>query len=197
MASKVEICNLALNHIGQRPIVSIDENTQAARACSLIYDSVRDAVLRENNWNFACVMEQLALLSGEDVPLWDFLYAYPVKCLSIRKLFNESFANDSLPLEYQAMLSPVAKQRCIATNTELAWIEYTYQVTDTTLFDGNFVDAFSYRLGASLAQTIAGNIQLGQGLMQIYKQIVDGAKLSNAREGVPMRNNYSGLVGSR
>jgi hypothetical protein len=197
MSSKIEICNLALNHIGQRTISSLTENTQAARSCSLIYDTVRDSVLRDNAWNFATLMEQLALVSGESVPIWDYLYTYPVQCLFVRKVFNANTAANQLPDEHQEMLTPVTKQKCIATNLELAWIEYTYQVTDPNLYDGNFIDALSYRLASSLAQNISGNIALAKDLMTIYQQVLDRAKLSNAREGVNKRNNYSGLVESR
>lgn len=194
MASVVSICNLALNLIGQRSITDLNENTNAARSCNLIYDTIRDSVLRDNAWNFASVTEELALLSGETIPGWDFIYAYPVKCLYVRKIIAEGDVADQLPREFQTPLAPVSKQRCIAVNLEYAYAEYTYQVTDPNLYDANFIDALSCRLAASLAQSIAGNASLSQQLMQTYRNMIEVAKLSNAREGVQKRNNYSGLV---
>lgn len=197
MASVVSICNLALNLIGQRSITSLSENTNASRACNLIYDTIRDSVLRDNNWNFASITEELTLLSNETIPGWDFIYVYPVKSLAVRKIIQEGDTEDQLPHPYSTPLAPTSKQRCIATNVEYAYAEYTYQVTDPNLYDGTFIDALSFRLASSLAQSIAGNAQLSQQLLTAYRNIVDQAKLSNAREGSPKRNNYSALVGVR
>lgn len=195
--SIVQICNIALNHIGQRQITALNENTQSSRACSLVFDTVRDSVLREHTWNFATVMEQLAPISGESVPVWDYLYTYPPKCLFVRKVFNSSTSDDQLPDEHKEMLTPVTKQKCIATNVETAWIEYTYQVTDPNLYDGAFIDALTYRLAASLAQNIAGNNALAKDMLSFYERIMDRAKLANASEGAPKKNSYSGLINSR
>lgn len=197
MASVVSICNLALNLIGQRSITSLSENTNSSRACNLIYDTIRDSVLRDNNWNFAGITEELTLMSGESIPGWDFIYVYPVKCLSVRKIIQEGDTEDQLPHPYVTPLAPTSKQRCIATNSEYAYAEYTYQVTDPNLYDGNFIDALSCRLASSLALSIGGNAQLAKELMQTYRTLIEQAKLSNAREGSPKRNNYSALVGVR
>lgn len=47
MPSVIEICNLALSAIGQGIINALDEHSPQAEACSLHYESARDAVLRE------------------------------------------------------------------------------------------------------------------------------------------------------
>lgn len=58
-ADETEICNLALGHLGEAPIDSLEEDTAAGRACALYYEQTRDAVLRSHRWNFAQTRELL------------------------------------------------------------------------------------------------------------------------------------------
>lgn len=196
MSSVVEICNLALNHIGAKSISSIDEASENARKCKLVYAPLRDAVLRDHAWNFATASEQLALLD-ETLPGWGYIYAQPARCLNVRKIFSEAELANPIPSDFKILLSPTTKTKSIAAKLELAWCEFTYQVTDPLIFDPKFVEALSYRIGAALAQSLAGNIQLGQGLLQMSVSITEKAVLQNSREGSQQRPNYSSLIEAR
>lgn len=195
-SSVVEICNLALNHVGAKSITSIDEASENARKCKLVYGPLRDAVLRDYAWNFATATEQLALLD-ETIPGWSFIYTQPVRCLNVRKVFSEVVMVNPTPSDFKILLSPSTKTKSIASNLEIAWAEFTYQVTDPNVFDPKFVEALSYRIGASLAQSLAGNIQLGQALLQMSVSITEKAVLQNAREGSQQKPNYSSLIEAR
>ena len=46
MASVVDICNSALNQIGASNIISLTEDSKAARLCNQRYTFVRDSVFR-------------------------------------------------------------------------------------------------------------------------------------------------------
>lgn len=196
MSSVLQICNLALGHIGVKSIMSVDEASENARKCKLFYEPLRDTVLRGHSWNFATAYEQLAVLD-ESIPGWGLLYSEPARCLSIRKIISESSLVSPVAVDHKLILSPDSKVKAVATNLENAWAEFTYQVTDPTLFDAQFVEALSYRLGAALAQPLAGNIQMGQGLLQMSVTIMDSAKLSNSREGSQQKPNYSSTLAAR
>lgn len=51
--TQLELCNVALAHLGEARIGAVGEGTAAARACALHYAPVRDEVLRSHRWNFA------------------------------------------------------------------------------------------------------------------------------------------------
>ena len=56
MASEVDICNLALSHLGDNATVaSIDppEGSAQAEHCSRFYPIARDTLLEMHNWNFS------------------------------------------------------------------------------------------------------------------------------------------------
>lgn len=87
---KVEICNIALNHIGVATIERLDEASEPARVCRRCYDYVRQAVLRKFPWTFATRSVQLAAL--QDVPPnWKYAYRYPADAVCLRMMYNEHF----------------------------------------------------------------------------------------------------------
>ena len=87
MASEIDICNLALSHVGGRPIESFTEGTKEAIECGRFYAFDRDAVLEDHNWNFARKRLDLALTSDE-VSGWTYSYAWPTDCLAPRRIYN-------------------------------------------------------------------------------------------------------------
>ena len=51
--SEVQIVNNALVKIGANAIISLTENSEAARAANVIFEQVRDASIRDHIWNFS------------------------------------------------------------------------------------------------------------------------------------------------
>ena len=71
MSSVIDICNLALSHLGDTATVaSIDppEGSAQAEHCSRFYPVARDAMLELFNWKFATRRATLALLTADS---WD------------------------------------------------------------------------------------------------------------------------------
>ena len=85
MRGKVEIINLALARLGESPIQSLGEDSVPARAANLLYDSSRQAALRDFNWNFALKIERLARFDGNPVD-FRLTYALPPDCLRVIRL---------------------------------------------------------------------------------------------------------------
>ncbi|CAB3624686.1 hypothetical protein [Achromobacter pestifer] len=83
MASVVDICNLALAHLGDEATVSsIDppEGSAQAEHCARFYPMARDTVLEAHDWNFATTRGVLALV-GSAWPSWAFCYELPATCV--------------------------------------------------------------------------------------------------------------------
>jgi len=80
-ASAIDIINRALQHVGATRISSLTENSKNASEGRFIYDSVRRAELRRNNWAFATKRAVMRPV-GDDTMLvtpsaWDATVAYP------------------------------------------------------------------------------------------------------------------------
>jgi hypothetical protein len=163
VASVIDICNLALAHLGDvASVSSIDppEGSAQAEHCARFYPSARDAMLEMHNWAFASRDIEGTLLADEVFPDWSFCYARPANALKIQKVFsNTSFAhphwatNVGTPdgsAPFTCMTSR-AGQQVILTEVENATIRYTERVEDTARYSPLFISALSHFLASMLA----------------------------------------------
>jgi hypothetical protein len=197
MASVVDICNMALSRLGCTKITSIDEESTTAKACKIEFEPTRDSILRDYPWNFATKIESLARLNGEKYFGWEYVYSYPKSCLFDRKIFNEATYNSVDKQPYRIISSNINSKLLILCNLDDAFMEYTAKITDTTLFDASFVDAFAWKLAANLAKPLTGNAELAINLMRTYYQVIDKAAVNNASEVYEKPKRKSSLFDSR
>jgi len=194
MISKVNICNLALTKIGTNTIVSLEESTENSRRCNIVYDPIRREVLRGHTWTFATKIKPLALIAGEEIINYDYLYSYPSDCLYINKVYDESNGDIN---NYKKLLTPDTNAQCIASNTYQAYIEYVKDIEDTTLFDDIFVEAFAARLASELVMSITGDSGMSNKFLQEYQFQISISKKADKQERHSVRNISSPYVEAR
>lgn len=161
MASEVDICNLALAHLGDTATVtSLDppEGSAQAAHCARFYPIARDALLEVHPWGFATTRMQLALL-GITAPEWRYAYAPPSDALTIIAVFPPS--GDSYVGATAAAVSTTAQpfacevdvegNSVLFTNQPDAVLRYTSVVTDTTRFSPLFTLTLTWHLASMLA----------------------------------------------
>lgn len=170
MASEVDICNLALSHLGDTATVaSLDppEGSIQAEHCARFYPIARDSLLELHPWGFATRRIQLAQL-GTGWPEWDYSYAQPADALNIIAVLPPDATDDysqglsNVPLAAGGSYVPKAFSCEIDSNgadviysdQEDAVLRYTALVSDTTKFSPLFVMALSWHLASMLAGTI-------------------------------------------
>jgi len=199
MTSQVEICNLALGHIGQRPITAITEQTVQAEACSRIWDSCLKETLRGHDWTFATAIIPLALITTVDYTDlgWLYVYAYPANCVAMWHLYNIATIDKGAGEPFREIYDSTLNQKIILTNTELAYGEYTFFVQDTSLFDANFVTALGYRMAADLAMALNGDTELAKGMIAVFNTTISEAERMSAYENNQTHDSTSAFVDSR
>ena len=174
MSSAVEICNLALSHLGDTATVaSIDppEGSAQAEHCARFYPIARDALLEKHDWSWATRRSSLALLVATVDP-WAYAYAKPnLMKKAIAVLDPEAGDDYSIPAagRYDYTLPPMTRsyaprpfvletlstgEEVILTDQEDAVLRYTVLVTDTSKFPAMFVAALSWLLASMLAGPI-------------------------------------------
>lgn len=179
--TKLDICNMALAILGQVDLSSLQEENQRAQLCNQYYDIVRQQLLRSHDWSFAKAVEKLSLLKqDEERGLAQFVYNKPTKCLFVTKIFNKGRVEkaDNFKLEFDVN----TKKEVIRTKVEDAYAEYTRDVEDTTLYDSQFIEAFSAGLAAKMAMSLTGSTQLYQMATQTFQYALDNARYSNKVE---------------
>lgn len=178
-ASAIDICNLALTRLGHATIQAFPpaDNSEEARKCFLLYERVRRTALRAHPWNFATTTVALPQLVGDEI-LYDFDYVYqlPPDCLRVLHLVNTGDpTDDTLPYEIRA-------GGVLLTDVENARLRYIKDVTDTSFFDEQFVEAFSYRLAADLAMPITGKAEYANAMTNLFNTTLRAAMASDAKE---------------
>lgn len=159
MASVTDICNLALGRFGEKRIVSLSEESEAARVCTVFYAQTRDELLREHKWNFAIKRAELTRLVATPDWGYDYYYQLPTDYMRFASLNDGDLVNKAeFEIEGDTLLSDIDE----------ANLRYVYAITDSEQFDSLFVDALSSKLAAKIAPSLSGDWKLGEKFMQEY-----------------------------
>ena len=180
MSSKVEICNLALGAIGQGSINSMAEASVQAQECTRLFSHTLEVLLRQFPWNFATKSVLLGETSVETQG-WTYTYVYPSSALFIRKVFAADSMSTEIPNPFEIVSS--GNERYVCCDIYQAYAKYTMKITDVTVLDPLFVDAFAYRLAMSISVAISNNPSLTKQAASLFQQAIGSAQLAGAIEG--------------
>lgn len=173
MASKIEICNLALTGLGADRIVALTDDTENARKLNAVYTRLLRAMLRLHPWNFAAKEATLATLAV--TPLLDYDYAFQLPSDYVRIVKTDLDPSDTYKI--------VGKR--IYCNVDNLKIKYVYFADDPNEYDDTFIDAFAARLASELAFAISNNESLQKTAIAIYKEKLREAKTIDSQEESP------------
>ena len=193
MASVVQICNMALSHIGSEArVLSISppDGSVEAGHCAMFYDLARTELLEPGNWAFALRRAALAEVTNPST-VWAYAYAKPSNCLRALRILRPSIA--AAVLTRNLAFEPHTDDRdgaafdvegdVILTNEPDAVLLYVQDVTDSTKFPASFTSALSYLLASYLAgPVIKGNegVRVGDAMRQRAMTLADIAATASA-----------------
>lgn len=203
MSSEVDICNLALGHLGDdATVASLDppEGSAQAEHCARFYPMARDLLLDAHRWSFATRRASLALLSATPPSPWRYAYVQPADALNLISVLAPDALDDNsvglpayggypcAPSDSQGAYTPQSfvtetddtGAAVIYTNQQNAVLRYTRRITDPTLFPPTFVQG----LALMLASMLAGPVLKGETGAQASALWGDRAEkwLARARE---------------
>lgn len=185
MASKTEICNLALAHLGVgKEIANVEtERSQEATACRRFYDTARDATLRDFNWPFASRIVSGELIEEEPNDEWNYSYRVPVSALRIRRIISGT-RNDTRQARVPYKIAQDAEGQLYYTDQESAEIEITYREDNPAMFPPDFVLALSFRIAMYVASIVTGGdpFKLGDKARQMYAAEISRAAATSVNE---------------
>ena len=201
MASEVDICNIALGHLGDEAAISAiappDGSVQAAH-CARIYPMARDELLEMHNWRFAVKRKALALLATTEQPQeWAYTYGYPtcIRVIAIRPANEPTTSNSNLIFDEQEFLAapktyPFTVEalddgtQVIYTNVEDATVHYVAAITDVAKFSPLFRAALARLMAHYLAGPIVKGkvgIEVARTQLELFEKIASPrAKASDA-----------------
>ena len=174
MSSIIDVCNKALDKLGQNPIISLTDGNKAANLCSRNWPLVRDQVLREHPWNFA--MKRDILAPSTDAPAWGFENQFPLPADWLRLVEIRDLSTG----EYQV------ESNTILANSDALYVRYIFRQEDPNKYDALFVDAVASCLAVELAEPLTQSTQKKQLAMQMYVESLVAAKRIDGQENPPV-----------
>jgi hypothetical protein len=183
MSTDVDICNLALAHIGDSALITsitgADNSTQATQ-CARFYPVARDQVLERHQWKFSLKYSTLAS-AGVTVPdAWSYAYTLPDNCIGAVDILRsgttvaEDYRGLPLPFTQRVPFSVemVGTTQVLYCNQAEVTLHYMEKVTDATKYPASVVSAISYLLASYLAGPIIKGkaaMTLSQALRQQFE----------------------------
>lgn len=183
--SAVQLAKLALQHLGDRyDITSLDQDTTEAEQVNLVFDNVRDALLREHPWNFTRRYVSPAALSGTPPAQWTYMYTYPSDAMRVIRIVHPLDPRGEFldPLDF-AVGRNATDTKVLLTDQAEPEFEYIKKITSVTEFDPLFDWAFSWRLAQAIAMPITGDGAIADATERKANDAVGRAKMEDANEG--------------
>lgn len=186
MSSDVSICSNALVMLGGAPFSSFDEPKPHVRAAAVLYDSVRDDVLRAHPWNCAIKRDLLAPMATP--PAFGFNYQFQLPGDWLR---NIQVGYDGCPLKFRT-----EGQRLLADVTVLPLV-YVFRNYDEDSWSTNLIHVMELAMAAALCYTVTASTSLRDSMRQEFGQALKVAKAVDGQDDPPEEFAAGSFVESR
>lgn len=179
VANNVDICNMALDHLGKPSITDISEGSVEAQACLRQYDIARRMVLVRSPWTFARRLRSLSQLSANGLSdTWAYHYDLPNEMLKLHRLVEAGRA--AMTNEPPAPM--YIEGGTVYTNLESAHALYTYDSTDTLSWSPLFDDALALFLAMRLSPSMTRRKSDADALQRMYREALAEAIETDAQQ---------------
>lgn len=209
MASKIDICNFALQNIGANKITSLNEGTTEAIECNFRYDSARRALLQMCPWNFAT--KRVNLSADVNTPAFGYAYQYtlPSDFLYLvmtsleerhqapaAKVYNSNFYVSDVPTAATIDKYRIEGNRLLTHDTSVG-IVYVADETDTQLYSATFTELLARLLSVMISYRVTGSKTERDAQYQIFQQELELAQSIDGQQGVFDRIEISEFLSAR
>lgn len=176
MASKVEIANRALQKLGAKRIVTLDEDSVNARIMNAAFEPVKLAELERHVWSFA--IERAELAADATSPTWGRANAFelPPDFVRLAHPYPELNRNTD---DWQ-----IEGRKILTNDSAPLRLPYVKNVTDPNVMTPLFREALATRLAIECCEAITQSNTKKEILKDDYREIIAEAKKSNAIQRV-------------
>lgn len=139
---------MALAHLEQEPIASVDDTGANGSIMRVYYDTALQTSLMSHDWDFATTFQSLALISSADnLSPYQYLYAEPTNFLKFQRMYDD----DGNDVPY------IKTNDGIYADANPCYVQFTKFVDDYSKFNAHFVELLSFRLAELSAERILGS----------------------------------------
>lgn len=181
MTAEVDIANYALSYIGQPPIQSFTERSNAAAQAKLHFAAAVREVAVDFDWPFLRGYRQLVQLDLAVPANWTYAYSVPANCLKPLRLVRDLGLYEPTPFQlFSRTDEPNQSELILVTGVSPATLIFTRGDVPPERFDPTFCDAVAWKLAAKLAMPLTKNAQIVSGLGDAYLRAINAARTVSA-----------------
>lgn len=195
MASKIEIYNMALFHVGSTSKVASDtEQSMEQIVCSTFYPTALDCLLsyKSADWGFATKSVVLADI-GNPPTNWGYRYTYPNDCVRAIRIVIPGNRNPMQGEEIPYDLEQGDVSLSIVTDMPQAELLYIARGLPAERLPSPVVMALTYQLAALICVPLKKDMATSQALLQMaeqYTQVAMAASLNQQQPDNPPISIY-------
>ena len=191
--SKVDVCNLAMDHIAGGIIVNIDNpKSEQEIKCARWYDQVRRALLRVHPFVFARARFQAS--RDSTTPVFGYADAYNLANDHLRL----NFIGDDSVLDFKRRYAFEGRQLLLDNSgADSINLGYTKDEESVTKFDPLFIDLMAIELALKLSFAFTLKPSLKRDLRDERTMIWVEARAVNSQERPPVRVERSKFKSAR
>lgn len=171
--SKTDIANKALGHLGQDPIIDLDQD-QSVRGSAIreVYDQTLKEVLRDFDWKFATFRKDLNADGSYIAEDYSYRYILPTlpEFLRFLNIVNDPRAPYAFEHGY------------LYTNLSSVRLRYIGKVTDPNQFDATFIETFALKLAGVRGYKITMDQSKADGFLAKYEKLKIDAQTNDSQE---------------
>lgn len=191
--SEVDICNLALSHLKQKGVTSIDSpTTQVEQVCNQWYHQVRQDLLRSHPWNFA--LARVDLTPHADAPEFGFDYKYELPSDWLRYIGRYDDFNTLLDGDYEIEGGFYLFN---GEEDEAIHLRYITDFTEVAAMDPLFRSLFAINLAIMIAPNFSQSEARVATLIKLESDIRARATSIDGQERPPKRIQTSKFIQAR
>lgn len=165
--SAVQISNLALARIGiLQGIDDLEEASDEARACNLVFDACLDELLTAHDWPFlSSRTAALGLVEEEPDDTWAYSYRLPSDCLTAIALGRDA-GGSAIPFT----LGSDAIGQLVLCNVNPATLTYRARLDDVALLPPDVAIVFAGRLSIEIGPALSRSDSVVERARQRYER---------------------------
>lgn len=170
-SSPVDVCNMALQLLGARPIASLTEGTKTASICNQFYADERDAAFRAHPWKCAKARQQLAKDSTAPIFGWASSFQLPTNPYCLRVLALDVDA--AYTIEGRKLLTDASAVKAL----------FVARIESPSEWDALYTSTFAARLAMTMAYPLTELANLQKQMFELYREKLAEARSIDSQEG--------------
>ena len=174
--------NLALGHLGQPEIASMNDKTTRARKIRQFFAVARDDLQRHKPWNFCTAWVTPAADKVASPGHLKIRYVLPEDCLRVRFIKGDNRREWEIESGAAALGGADVEASILVTNIVVPVICYSRRVTSVRLWDAMFLTSFGYVLAGYCATSLGKSREWGDDMIAKGKQTTADASAISAKE---------------